>query len=49
MNSSRFIDDMPYYYIISTLYENFKIVLGTLVLSFWGIDGKRFFCKATPA
>ena len=20
-----------------------------LVLSFWGIDGKRFFCKATPA
>ena len=21
----------------------------TLVLSFWGIDGKRFFCKATPA
>ena len=20
-----------------------------LVLSFWGIGGKRFFCKATPA
>ena len=23
--------------------------LPILVLSFWGIDGKRFFCKATPA
>ena len=23
--------------------------LYTLVLSFWDIDGKRFFCKATPA